>query len=57
METWRHFLTELADRNTIKMHNIGTAEIVADILTKGLGRHKHDGLDNDPDRASTCGVE
>jgi hypothetical protein len=42
VETWHHFLTELAERNIIKMHHVGTADMAADILTKGLGKIKHE---------------
>ncbi len=42
VETWHHFLTELAERGIIKMHHVGTADMAADILTKGLGRVKHE---------------
>jgi hypothetical protein len=42
VETWHHFLTELTEHNIIKMHHVGTADMAADILTKGLGRHKHE---------------
>ena len=42
VETWHHFLTELTERNIIKMHHVGTADMAADILTKGLGRYKHE---------------
>jgi transposase InsO family protein len=42
VDTWHHFLTELTDRKIIKMHHVGTADMAADILTKGLGRDKHE---------------
>ena len=41
METWHHIHTEL-ERGIIKMHHVGTADMAADILTKGLGRVKHE---------------
>ena len=42
VDTWHHYLTELADRRIIQMHHVGTADMAADILTKGLGRIKHE---------------
>jgi hypothetical protein len=42
VDTWHHYLTELTDRRIIQMHHVGTADMAADILTKGLGRIKHE---------------
>lgn len=42
VDTWHHYLTELAERRIIKMLHVGTADMAADILTKGLGRIKHE---------------
>lgn len=42
VDTWHHYLTELVERRVIQMHHVGTADMAADILTKGLGRIKHE---------------
>lgn len=36
------FVTEQCERGTITLHHVGTQEMAADILTKGLARIKHE---------------
>ena len=39
-----HFVRELVENGSIKMEHLGTDEMIADILTKGLGKSSHDSL-------------
>jgi hypothetical protein len=40
IEIWYHFIRDMVQRGTIKLHYVGTDEQVVDVLTKPLSRVK-----------------